>query len=62
MSRDIINGFGVILIVIGILLIVPFIFIWAVNGLFGLDIQYTWANWFYAVVIISLTKGNYSSK
>ena len=53
---------AVILLAIGFILFIPFLLIWSVNGLFGLMIQYTWANWFYALVIILLMRGKYSAK
>jgi hypothetical protein len=55
------TALGVILLGIGLLLFTPFLLIWAVNGLFGLTIQYTWMNWFYAFVIMCLLRGNVTS-
>lgn len=40
----------------------PFLFIWALNGLFSLTIQYTWMNWFYAVVLFFLLRFSITSK
>lgn len=51
------TGIGLILCAIGLLLITPFIMIWSVNGLFGLHIEYTWMNWFYAFVIVVFVRG-----
>lgn len=34
----------------------PFALIWAVNGLFGLNIAYTFINWCYAFVIIVMLR------
>ncbi len=61
---NITSVFAVILLVIGFLLFIPFLFIWSINGLFSLTIQYTWANWFYALIIMVLLRGSakYSSK
>jgi hypothetical protein len=56
------TGIGVILLGIGLLLITPFIFLWAVNGLFALHIEYTWTNWFYAIIILCFVRGKVSSK
>jgi hypothetical protein len=56
------TALGIILIGIGLVLITPFILIWAINGLFNLDIAYNWMNWFYSLVIIFLLKGNLYSK
>jgi hypothetical protein len=53
---------AIILFAIGLLLFVPFLFLWAINGLFNLDIAYDWMNWFYSLVIIFLLKGNLYSK
>lgn len=50
------TGLAVILLVIGFILFIPFLLIWSINGLFGLMIQYTWANWFYALVIMFLIR------
>jgi hypothetical protein len=63
-NSQIVLGVGVILLAIGIILITPFLLIWSVNGLFGLTIQYTWMNWFYAFVIMVLLRGSatYKSK
>jgi len=52
------TAFGIILLGIGLILIVPFILIWAINGLFGTIITYTWTNWFYSLIIILLFKIN----
>jgi hypothetical protein len=49
------TAIGIILVTIGFILIVPFILIWAINGLFSLHIAYTWENWFYVLVIKFLT-------
>jgi hypothetical protein len=59
---QVINGIAVILLAIGLVLITPFLLIWSVNGLFGLSIQYTWMNWFYAFVIMVLLRGSASYK
>lgn len=40
----------------------PFLFIWALNGLFSLSIAYTWTNWFYAVVLFFLLRFSITSK
>jgi len=58
------TALAVILLAIGFMLLTPFLLIWSVNGLFSLTIQYTWANWFYALVIMVLMRGsaNYNSK
>ena len=40
----------------------PFLFIWALNGLFSLSIAYTWMNWFYAVVLFFLLRFSITSK
>jgi len=55
-------GLGLILIVIGLLLITPFLLIWSVNGLFSLTIPFTWTNWFYAFIIMLLLRGSVSFK
>ena len=49
------TAIGMILVGIGLVLIVPFILIWAINGLFSLDLAYSWENWFYVLVIKFLT-------
>jgi hypothetical protein len=51
------TAIAVILIAIGLMMICPFILIWAINGLFKTTIEYTWMNWFYVVVILIFTKG-----
>jgi hypothetical protein len=58
------TALAIILLGIGFILFTPFLLIWSVNGLFGLMIQYTWANWFYALVIMVLLRGsvNHNSK
>lgn len=58
------TALAVILLAIGFMLFTPFLLIWSVNGLFSLTIQYTWANWFYALVIMVLMRGSakYNSK
>jgi hypothetical protein len=61
-NSQIVLGIGVILLAIGLLLITPFLLIWSVNGLFSLTIQYTWTNWFYALVIMLLVRGSASYK
>jgi hypothetical protein len=57
-NSQIVLGIGVILLAIGLILITPFLLIWSVNGLFALTIQYTWSNWFYALVIMLLVRGS----
>ena len=59
-NSQIVLGIGVILLAIGLILITPFLLIWSVNGLFALTIQYTWTNWFYALVIMLLVRGSAS--
>ena len=59
---QVINGIAVILLAIGLVLITPFLLIWAINGLFGLTIQYTWMNWFYAFVLMCLLRGSATYK
>jgi hypothetical protein len=59
-NSQIVLGIGVILFAIGLILITPFLLIWSVNGLFALAIQYTWTNWFYALVIMLLVRGSAS--
>lgn len=61
-KTEITMGIGVILLGIGILLIVPFILMWAINGLFSLHIEYTWTNWLYAIVILTILRGGIQSK
>ena len=61
-NYQVINGIAVILLAIGLVLITPFLLIWSVNGLFGLMIQYTWMNWFYAFVLMVLLRGSASYK
>jgi len=61
-NSQIVLGIGVILLAIGIILITPFLLIWSVNGLFSLSIQYTWMNWFYALVLMVLLRGSASYK
>lgn len=61
-NSQIVLGVGVILLAIGIILITPFLLIWSVNGLFSLSIQYTWMNWFYALVLMVLLRGSASYK
>lgn len=58
------TALAVILLAIGFMLFTPFLLIWSVNGLFSLTIQYTWANWFYALIIMILMRGSakYNSK
>jgi hypothetical protein len=46
---------GIILVGIGLLLITPFILIWAINGLFSLELAYSWENWLYVLIIKFLT-------
>ena len=43
----------VVFIAVILLLIIPFIQIWAVNTLFKTDIEYSWLNWFAAVLLNS---------
>lgn len=52
------TGIGIILVGIGLILIIPFIVIWAMNGLFTLHIQYTWTNWLYMVIIMGAFKAS----
>jgi hypothetical protein len=52
------TALGIFLIGIGLILIIPYILIWAINGLFGSMIAYTWTNWFYSLVIILLFRIN----
>ena len=54
------TGIGIILVGIGLILIIPFIVLWALNGLFTLHIQYTWMNWLYMVIIMGALKGSIS--
>jgi hypothetical protein len=61
-KTEIIMGIGVILLAIGILLIVPFILLWAINGLFSIHIEYTWMNWFYTIVILTILRGGIKYK
>jgi hypothetical protein len=56
------TGIGIILVGIGLILIIPFIVLWAINGLFSLHIQYTWMNWLYIVIIMGALKAHVSSK
>lgn len=39
-------------VVLLVLVIVPLVLIWALNALFGLNIQYTLTTWFAALIII----------
>ena len=57
-SQLIFTGIGIILVGIGLILIIPFIVIWAMNGLFTLHIQYTWTNWLYMVIIMGAFKAS----
>lgn len=45
-----------IFIAVLLLLIMPFIQIWAVNTLFKTEIEYSWLNWFAAVLLNSSIK------
>lgn len=56
------TAIGIVLVGIGLLLITPFILIYAINGLFVMAIPYTWSNWFYALLIMILLRGSVSSK
>lgn len=58
------TALAVILLAIGYILFIPFLLIWSVNGLFCLTLQYTWTNWFYALIIMILIRGSakYDSK
>lgn len=56
------TALAVILLAIGFMLFTPFLLIWSVNGLFCLTLQYTWGNWFYALVIMILMRGSASYK
>ncbi len=56
------TAIGIVLVGIGLLLIIPFILIYAINGLFDMTIPYTWSNWFYALLIMILLRGSVSSK
>lgn len=58
------SAIAVILLSIGFILFIPFLLIWAINGLFCLTLEYTWTNWFYALIIMILMRGSasYNSK
>lgn len=56
------TGIGIILVGIGLILIIPFIVLWAINGLFSLHIEYTWMNWLYIAIIMVALKAHVSSK
>jgi len=49
------TALGIILVGIGLLLITPFILIWSINGLFSLELAYSWENWLYVLIIKFLT-------
>lgn len=50
------------LVVIAFILLSPLALIWAVNGLFNLNIAYTFLNWLYAFVIVVMLKAGDMTK
>ena len=56
-----ITALGIVLVGIGVILICPFVLIYAINGLFTMAIPYTWSNWFYVFLIIIILRGSISS-
>lgn len=46
----------IIFVALVFLLVMPFVQIWAVNTLFKTDIEYSWLNWFAAVLLNSSIK------
>lgn len=51
MSDEIVTGIGVVILLLLLIWLVPFLTIWAVNGLFGTGIEQSLANWSYVWVI-----------
>ena len=51
---NVIGAFLLVIIVVAalVLVLVPFVFIWALNTLFTLKIQYTFLTWFAALVLM----------
>lgn len=43
---------AMLLFILLVIIFVPLVLIWALNALFGLNIQYTLTTWFAAVIII----------
>ena len=55
------SGF-ILIVFIGLLLwLLPLLFIWAVNTLFGLAIVYSLTNWFAALILCGFLGGSRSS-
>ena len=52
----------VIFFYLTLIIMLPFVAIWAVNTLFGLDILYTWLNWFATVILIVIAQGGSIAK
>lgn len=50
----------VVFVIFVILLVIygPLFFIWAINGLFGLEITYSLFHWFCAVVLLGFISGS----
>lgn len=44
------------------LLCIPFILIWAINGLFHLNLEYTLHNWFYLAIVFLMFRGRIEYK
>lgn len=51
---------GLLLITLVTLFFIPFLFIWAVNTLFGICIAYSFTNWIATMVILVLLNCNRS--
>ena len=43
---------AIIIAAVLVLVLVPFVFIWALNTLFSLNIQYTFLTWFAALILM----------
>lgn len=48
---------GIIVVALALLCIVPLVFIWAINTLFGLSMAYTFLNFFAAFLIVVILRG-----
>ena len=57
-----ISGTSLIVLIIFLTILGPFLSIWAVNTLFHTGIEFTFVNWLAAAVLISMARGNTTSK
>jgi hypothetical protein len=49
-------------LVLCLMLVSPFILIWAVNGLFGTSVEYTFLNWVYVMILLVFLKSSIQRK